>query len=340
MVSIRRMLRSVVWTLRGVQVTALVGKSGTGKSFRAQLIAQKYNIDAIVDDGLLIQGQKILAGRSAKRERGAIEAVKAAVFHDDTHAREVLRVLERIRAQRILILATSAKMALRIAGRLVLPRPQRIINIEDVATEEEIDAALRSRRTQGRHIIPVPTIEVRRDYGHIVIDSITVFLRNKFLRRRGKVFEKTVVSPQFERRGSVTVSEAALTQMVLHCVSEFAPEFAVERLVVVGDPRHPGLEVMLRVPFDVPVAGRLHQLRDYIISSVERFSGLLLDQVDITVDQIEGSGRSAAAAETDVGKAEQSRRRGRRWPRRERSTGQGEAEQAAPDDHAEPGADH
>ena len=65
MAKLRRLWRSVLWTLRGVQVTALVGKSGTGKSFRAQLIAQKYNIDVIVDDGLLIHGQKILAGRSA-----------------------------------------------------------------------------------------------------------------------------------------------------------------------------------------------------------------------------------------------------------------------------------
>ena len=265
---------------------ALVGKSGTGKSFRAQLIARKYNIEAIVDDGLLIQGQKILAGRSAKREQGGIEAVKTAVFHDPAHAREVRRVLERTRAQRILIIATSEKMVSRITERLGLPRVQRVITIEEVATEHEIDAALRSRQTQGRHIIPVPPIEVKRDYANIVIDSITIFLRNNFLRRRGRLFEKTVVSPEFERRGPVTVSEVALTQMVLHCVHEFAPEFQIKRLVVIGDLRQPGLEVVLRVPFDSPVAGRLHQLRDYIISSVERFSGLLLNQVAITVDQV------------------------------------------------------
>jgi len=72
--------------------------------------------------------------------------------------------------------------------------------------------------------------------------------------------------------------------------------------------------VMLRVPFDVPVAGRLHQLRDYIISSVERFSGLLLDQVDITVDQIEGAGPPDASTATDGGKPEPGRRN--RRPRR------------------------
>ena len=245
-------------------------------------------------------------------------------------------MLERTRAQRILIIATSEKMVSRITERLGLPRIQRVITIEDVATEEEIDAALRSRRTQGRHIIPVPPIEVKRDYANIVIDSITIFLRNNFLRRRGRMFEKTVVSPEFERRGQVTVSEAALTQMVLHCVHEFAPEFQIERLVVIGDLRQPGLEVVLRVPFDTPVAGRLHQLRDYIISSVERFSGLLINQVDITVDKVgppavaDGAPPERAAAD-----ARPSQRRGRQ---RQRGPRGGRSAQRAPDGAANPAA--
>ena len=48
---------------RGMQVYALVGESGTGKSFRAKLLAQKYGISALIDDGLLIQDDKILAGK-------------------------------------------------------------------------------------------------------------------------------------------------------------------------------------------------------------------------------------------------------------------------------------
>ena len=55
--------------MRGVTVFALVGRSGTGKSFRAKLVAQKFGIDLIIDDGLLIRDQKIIAGRSAKREK-------------------------------------------------------------------------------------------------------------------------------------------------------------------------------------------------------------------------------------------------------------------------------
>ena len=61
MESISNLLKKI----SGISVMALVGESGTGKSFKSKLLAQKYGIDAIIDDGLLIQNDKILGGRSA-----------------------------------------------------------------------------------------------------------------------------------------------------------------------------------------------------------------------------------------------------------------------------------
>ena len=37
-----------------MRVLAFVGPSGTGKSYRAQLVARENNIHYIIDDGLLI----------------------------------------------------------------------------------------------------------------------------------------------------------------------------------------------------------------------------------------------------------------------------------------------
>jgi adenylate kinase family enzyme len=47
-------ISDLYWFFKGVKVYALVGDSGTGKSFRAKLLAQKYGIELILDDGLLI----------------------------------------------------------------------------------------------------------------------------------------------------------------------------------------------------------------------------------------------------------------------------------------------
>ena len=60
-----------------MKVVAFVGPSGTGKSHRAIGIAHKNNCDAIIDDGLLIKGTKILAGTSAKNETNRIRRSRA-----------------------------------------------------------------------------------------------------------------------------------------------------------------------------------------------------------------------------------------------------------------------
>ena len=85
-----RIFRYAFWKLKGVKVFALVGKSGTGKSFRSKLMADKHNIDLIIDDGLLIKGDRVLAGRSAKRENNFLTAVRTALFDDDEHQRETI----------------------------------------------------------------------------------------------------------------------------------------------------------------------------------------------------------------------------------------------------------
>lgn len=78
----------------GLTVFALVGESGTGKSFRAKLLAQKYGIEAIIDDGLLIKDDKILAGKTAKHEKTYMGAVRIALFDDKQHRDDVAKALQ------------------------------------------------------------------------------------------------------------------------------------------------------------------------------------------------------------------------------------------------------
>ena len=53
--------------LSNIAVVAFVGQSGTGKSTRAIKVAGDNEIYYIIDDGLLINGSRIVAGTSAKK---------------------------------------------------------------------------------------------------------------------------------------------------------------------------------------------------------------------------------------------------------------------------------
>ena len=170
--------------INGVKVYALVGRSGTGKSYHSKLVAAKYRIDLIIDDGLLIKGDKIIAGHSAKRDPNFISAVRTAVFDDDEHRDQVMNALLKEKYKKILIIGTSEKMIGKITSRLGLPPAEKIIHIEDIASPEEIETAMRIRFTEGKHVIPVPSIEITRSYPQIVYDSMKIFNFQDPIKRR------------------------------------------------------------------------------------------------------------------------------------------------------------
>lgn len=279
--------RHIMWLFRGVTVYALVGRSGTGKSFRAKLVAEKYGVDLLIDDGLLIKDKKILAGKSAKKEAIYLSAIKTALFANNQHCNQVRSALDKEKFKRILILGTSEKMVHKIAARLRLPKPSKVINIEEIASKEDIETAVLSRKNEGKHVIPVPTIEIHRNYPQFVYDSVKVFLKRNFsfLPKKETVFEKTVVQPEFGKKGKVTISETALTQMVLHCVDEFDDTIAVRKVTVNQSPSGYFLNVNIHVPFGVQLSGTIHSLRDYIIESLEHYGGVPIRKMDIKVDK-------------------------------------------------------
>ena len=125
-------------------VYAFHGPSGTGKSFRAKLVAQRYGIRAIIDDGLLIYEDDIAAGHSAKLENSYMAAVRVALFDNKEHRDEVALKIRKLHLRKILILGTSEKMVTKIALRLQLPPPEKFIRIEDIASAEQIAEAQRS----------------------------------------------------------------------------------------------------------------------------------------------------------------------------------------------------
>jgi adenylate kinase family enzyme len=288
MEQIKNILRPFKGKFKKVRVYALVGDSGTGKSFRARLVAEKYDIDLLIDDGLLIRDSQILAGKSAKREKNRVTAVKRAIFDDAEYAQEIRETMAGEKFKSLMIIGTSEKMVAHITDRLNLPYPDQIIYIEDVASTEEIARAREIRRTEDKHVIPVPVIEVKKDPSHRVLDSIKFFLKtHPYLFWKNRVVEKTIVQPSYSFRGRLSISEAALAQMIIHCVEEYEPRIRIRKMAI--DTTLDGYLVKMKLiyPYGISIPSTLAGLQDYIIKNVERYSGIFVKMLHLTVDRIE-----------------------------------------------------
>ena len=177
-------------------------------------------------------------------------------------------------------------MVHRIAHRLSLPAPKKIIRIEDVASTEEIERAIHSRNTEGKHVIPVPAVEINRDYPHIFYDSVRVFLKRRFGLKKNKVFEKTVVRPEFSKVGRITISESALTQMVLHCAAEFDQSILIRKVSVREDAQGYRLGVFVHIPLGANLSGKVLQFQEYLADALQRFTGVVIHEVNIQIDNL------------------------------------------------------
>ncbi len=277
--------------LGGVTPYALVGRSGTGKSFRARLLAEKNGIPYIIDDGLLIGNNKILAGHSAKKEPTYMGAIKVALFDDPLHREAVKNCIKKEKVRKILLIGTSVKMVSKMAERLGLPRIKQFIKIEDIASKEEIERAIHSRYNDGKHIIPVPALEVKPDYSHILSDSIKLLFHKNFTFRKKKtqIFEKSVVTPVFANqgtRGKVQISEAALSQMILHCIDEYEHTIEVMKISIKRDKRGYRIAIAVSADYGKHLGGNFHDLQTYVIDKIERFSGIMICSLSIEVGRI------------------------------------------------------
>lgn len=279
----------------GMTIYALIGKSGTGKSFRAKLIAEQYALTAIIDDGLLIQDEKIVAGKSAKHEKTYMGAVRVALFDDKEHRDAVAKAIQKQSIKRILIIGTSEKMVQKICDRLQIPQPEKIINIEQIASQEEIQKAIVSRNSEGKHVIPVPAIEVKKSYPQIFYSSVRDFLSNELGKsmkklKKDKMDEKSIVTPEFSKKGRLEISQAALVEMTLHCIDQFDQDhdikIHVRKLVIKPEKQGYRLVLTIDVPFGKQLTGTIRKLQEYIIGNIEKNTGIMLEEVSIIIDKI------------------------------------------------------
>ena len=129
-----------------------------------------HHCDGIIDDGLLIEGTKILAGTSAKTEQNKVQAVKRAIFMEKDHCREVRTALAGSDIQTLLVIGTSDKMVGTICKRLQIPAPSETVYIQDVSTTREMKKARETRIKEGKHVVPVPTIELKPHLSGVLVD--------------------------------------------------------------------------------------------------------------------------------------------------------------------------
>ncbi|MFM1653130.1 hypothetical protein ACI7RC_13625 [Brevibacillus sp. B_LB10_24] len=266
-----------------MEVYALYGSSGTGKSSSALELAHRLEIEAIIDDGILIyQGRKV-AGTSAKYEKTKIQAVKRAIFFYPDHTEEVKRIMGRLPISRLLVIGTSKRMIERIVTTLELPAPARFISIESIKPAQEIKAARYIRETQGKHVIPVPRVEVEKDFFQRIIASA----QQIFSTRKEVIGETTIVQPAFSG-GRIQVYEHVLKKIVQAACLRFTEVAQVHKSTYTfHDLPRLSVNLTLSVPFGTAIRPIVRQLQQALYDELDYCLNIAPASIDVTIQSVQ-----------------------------------------------------
>ncbi len=267
-----------------IKVYAFVGPSGTGKSYRAQLVASENDIHYIIDDGLLIHENDIVAGNSAKKAPTKIETVKKAIFIDEKDRNEMRSALKRIKPEAILILGTSDGMIEKIVDNLNLPKPEKTIYINQVATENEMETARRIRTTEGKHVIPVPTFELKRDFAGYILDPLQIFKYRK--NNEPYISEKSIIRPTFSYLGKFTISDTVFRQITEYVAKKVEGIHRVSRVRVENSIGATNIYVEVYVIFGYNIVQVLRDFKERVKKEIERLTTMNVQEVSVVAKGI------------------------------------------------------
>lgn len=268
-----------------MKVYAFVGPSGTGKSYRAQMIASERNISYIIDDGILIKDNGIIAGSSAKKADTKIETVKLALFSKPEQQEEIRKVIEKYNPESIMILGTSDNMVKKIAENLSFPPISETIYIEQVATPEEMKTARRIRVTEGKHVIPVPTFEIKKDFSGYLLDPLQIF-KSKGRNEKPYISEKSIIRPTFSYLGNFQISDTAVKQIVEHVGEKVEGISSVSKIRISNSVEGMTVYAEVSVMYGYSMIETLKKLREKIKKEIEKLTAMYVEAVEVVAKSI------------------------------------------------------
>ena len=271
--------------MENIEVYAFVGPSGTGKSYRAQMVAGAYNIKFIIDDGLLVKENAIVAGQSAKKAPTKIETIKKASFNDANQKAEMQEAIIKLNPKSVLVLGTSDKMVKTIAENLGLPPIKKTIYITDVATEEEIENARRIRTTEGKHVIPVPTFELKKDFSGYLLDPLQIF-KSQGLNGNPYIAEKSIIRPTFNYIGNFTISDNVFKQIIEVQAKDIKSISKIIRIRVNKSEEGPNVYIEVEIVYGFNIITELKKFKERCIRDIERQTRMNVTEFKIVAKKI------------------------------------------------------
>ena len=223
----------------------------------------------------------MVAGISAKRQPTVVGAIKTALFSKDDHRNDVVKKIKTIQPESLLLIGTSDEMVERIRVRLELPEFTEVIHIEDITTEKERELAKKQRFGQGKHVVPVPSMKLKRHFSGYFVDPLRIF--RGWGPGKGGFTEKSVVRPTYSYLGEFKITDKVISDIIELTALDMNDVVSVLRIIT--DTKKSGLRitVLVNMRLESKAVESAKLLQQQCAQVVESMTAFNIKQINVEI---------------------------------------------------------
>ena len=184
-----------------------------------------------------------------------------------------------------MILGTSDGMVQKIAANLGLPEVSDTTYINQVATEEEMQTARHIRVTEGKHVIPVPTFELKKDFSGYLLDPLQIF-KSKGIGQKPYISEKTIMRPTFSYLGNFTISDTVFRQIIEFLATKMPEIYKVVRTRVSSSEIGTSIYMEVVVMYGCNIQETLKEFKEKAKREIEKLTAMNVISLDVVAKNI------------------------------------------------------
>jgi uncharacterized alkaline shock family protein YloU len=74
--------------------------------------------------------------------------------------------------------------------------------------------------------------------------------------------------------------------MLLHCLQENNNQIKLKKVTIKNDGPSYHIDLAISVPYGMELIPNINELQNYIVTSIERFTGIMNQELNVTIDSI------------------------------------------------------
>jgi len=145
--------------------------------------------------------------------------------------------------------------------------------------------ARHTRVTEGKHVIPVPTFEIKKDFSGYLLDPLQIF-KSKGKGEKPYITEKSIIRPTFSYLGNFTISDSVFRQITEYLANKVPSIYKILKLRANNSGEGPMIYMEVMIVYGFNVAEELKAFKEKVKKEIEQLTSMNVVSIEVIAKSI------------------------------------------------------